>query len=239
MSGPVEDAKRNLERKPDGSNPEPPYKKHANTDEEEVTPKWAMQLMTKVDGMELKLTGVKESVDSAVVMAAEAKENVKKLEVEVTARVREVKEDIGRETKDRKEWQASMEEKIAAAEYKDAVEVKPTDPEIQNKINQIEKQLAGWSTSTPGASTGTSTIVWGGFDKDGDGAAEIEWVESSVEQLGLVAPASTYFWGEKFKCMLFFKCQKASKACKALDALSKIKLEYGSKEVRCKLDAPY
>ena len=149
-----------------------------------------------------------------------------------------MKEDIGRETKDRKEWQVSMEEKIAAAEYKDAVEVKPTDPEIQNKINQIEKQLAGWSTSTPGASTGPSTIVWGGFDKDGDGAAEIEWVESSVEQLGLVAPASTYFKGEKFEGMLFCKFQKASEACKALDALSKIKLKYGSKEVRCKLDAP-
>lgn len=50
MSGPVEDVKRNLERKPDGSNPEPPYKKQANTEEdEEVTSKWAMQLMTKID----------------------------------------------------------------------------------------------------------------------------------------------------------------------------------------------
>lgn len=88
--------------------------------------------------MESKLTSVKESVDSAVVMAAEAKESVKKLEVEVTAHVRDVKEDIGRETKDRKEWQVSMEEKIAAAEYKDAVEVSRQIPRFKIRSNKLK-----------------------------------------------------------------------------------------------------
>ena len=68
------------------------------------------------------------------------------------------------------------------------------------------------------------------FDKDGDGAAEIEWVESSVKQLGLVAPTSTYFKGEKFKGMLFCKFQKGEDASTALDALNKIELIYGSKK---------
>ena len=119
------------------------------------------------------------------------------------------------------------------------MEDKQTDPEIQNKINEIEKKLAGWNSSPPGATTGPSTIVLGGFDKDGDGTAEIEWVESSIKELGLVAPTSTYFKGEKFKGILFCKFQKAEEASKALDALNKIRLNYGSKDVRCKPDASF
>ena len=49
-------------------------------------------LMTKIHGMDLKLTGMRESVSNAVVMATEAKEIAKKKQEEVTAHVREVDE---------------------------------------------------------------------------------------------------------------------------------------------------
>ena len=83
--------------------------------------------------------GITTKVDDAVQAANDAKEHAKK----VGARIRT-------ETKHRELWQAGMEERFAAIEFVEpAAEVKPTDPEIQRKLTEIEERLAGMSAVDP------------------------------------------------------------------------------------------
>jgi hypothetical protein len=169
MSGTGEAAKRTLEKNREGSNPESPQKKQAGAEEDAaVVPvddaaviekskveKMFEIMMKKMGDVEAKMDGVTSKVDDAVKMSEEANEGVKKVKEEVKA----VRDDIDKEKRERKEWQSFIEEKVAAAEYMDpATEVRPPDPIVQNKINEIEKKLANMKVLDPWASAAAANI---------------------------------------------------------------------------------
>jgi hypothetical protein len=96
-----------------------------------------------MDNVEAKMDGVTTKVDEAFQAAKEATEGVKKVEAMVEE-----------EKKNREVWQAGLEERLSAVEFAESAEdVKPSDPEIDKKLKDIEKKLEGMSTTDP----------WGGW----------------------------------------------------------------------------
>ena len=95
----------------------------------------------KVDNIETKVDSMATKVDGAVQAANEAKEGVKQVEAQMEV-----------EKNNRETWQAGMEERFTAIEFAEpAEEARPVDPEIQKKLADIEKKLAGMSASDPWA----------------------------------------------------------------------------------------
>ena len=125
-------------------------------------------MMKKMDNVETKVDGVKSKVDEAVTMATEAKVAVANVE----AAVKTVKADIDKDKTERKEWQAGMEERFAAIEFKDSSEdTRPTEPDIQEKLKEIEVKIAGMSSMDPWAAGWKSTGPTSHGKAGGGGAA--------------------------------------------------------------------
>ena len=65
------------------------------------------------------------------------------------------------------------------------MDVKLANHVIQNKIKDFEKKLAGWSTLTAGATTGSYTIVVGGLaDANTEGEA-MAWADAQLGEHGI------------------------------------------------------
>lgn len=137
----AEAAKRNLERKPEGSNPESPDKQRARTEDE--TPAWAKKMLAKMDGMEskfdgmdAKVDGMAATVDGTVKAATEAKESVKKVEAAVEALqgdMGNLKVEIEKEKKERSAWWIKKKESGGGQGSSSTAEAA-----IQAKIQSIE-----------------------------------------------------------------------------------------------------
>ena len=115
MSSPIDAAKRALEKKPGGSDPESPHKKRAG-DEDKDMKQMMKQMMGMMGNMETKIDGVTTKVDDAVQIAKEAKDSVKLVEVKIMAVQGEV-DSMTQELKDSQKkmdtWKASIEVNIA------------------------------------------------------------------------------------------------------------------------------
>ena len=114
----------------------------------------------------------------------EAKEGVEKVDAELKA----VKDDIDKEKLKRKIWQTAIEEKIAAAEFKDPVE--DVTPVFQKKISSIEKELADIKkapTITVGADEQT-TAIFGGLGAAGGIKEAGEWLQANLGKFGISMP---------------------------------------------------
>ena len=126
-------AKRILERKPEGSNPDSPRKQRARTEQEPPL----MHLMQKMTDVEGKVDNMAEKVDGAIKMATEAKEDAKQVKITVET----LREEQGR--KGQVEWQTMIEGKVAAVEFKDTMPEEPVqDQMVHDKIKEIESKLA-------------------------------------------------------------------------------------------------
>ena len=97
MASPIDAAKRALERKPGGNDPESPHKKQAGDEENDMKQmmKQMMGMMgkmetkmdgvpTKMDDFEAKVDGMTVKVDCAVKEALAAKEGVRSIEAKAT-----------------------------------------------------------------------------------------------------------------------------------------------------------
>ena len=72
MSDQSEAAKRTLESKPGGSNPEPPGKKQAPNVDMEGAPGWVRQLVKNMDSLEANVDGAESKVDGMIAMVDNA-----------------------------------------------------------------------------------------------------------------------------------------------------------------------
>ena len=105
-------------------------------------------MMKKMDTVESKVDGMVSKVDGAVQAAKDAKDGVQQVEAKIVT----LHTEFEAEKNSRETWQAGMEERFSAFEFKEPAEdVKPADPEVKKKIDDIEKKLAGMSTSDPWA----------------------------------------------------------------------------------------
>jgi hypothetical protein len=105
-------------------------------------------MMKKMDTVESTVDGMASKVDGAVHAAMDAKDGVQKMEVKIVT----LQTEIEAERKSRETWPAGMEERFSAVEFaKPSEDVKPTDPEVDKKLKDIEKKLAGMNASDPWA----------------------------------------------------------------------------------------
>ena len=238
-------AKRTLESKPGGSNPEPPEKKQTPNVDMEGAPGWVRQLMkkmdnveAKVDGVESKVDGMSAKVDNAVQAATKASEDVKDIEMKVG----------GLQTKMNamEAWRSDIEEKVAAAEFKDPLQdVSETEAKMNKKLKDIEADIAKMkgpmanNFSDQKDNDGMArTAVFGGFGGDGGGQREIDWLTTKLKEMNMDPAETPYFKGDTFKGLLFAKFRDAEMATKAIDMINKNKLKHGENDIRCKPDAP-
>ena len=144
---------RKLGRKADGSNPGSPDKHKAKKEDDQ--PGWVKELLKKMDNVETKMDGVTKNVENAVQAAKEAKEGLQQVETKIVTLQTEVatsKALVETEKKNRETWQAGMEERFSAIEFAEPAEdAKPSDPEMAEKLKDIEKKLAGMSIPDPWA----------------------------------------------------------------------------------------
>ena len=170
MATGVVDAKvRQLERKAEGSNAEAPERKVQKPEEEAPTGmeeekkqeeegkqgveamfKSMMDMMknvtTEAAGMKSEVGDVKAAVKKATATAQEAVETAQRTE----GKIADIKTDIETDKKSRDLWQAGIEERLNGSEFVESAEdLKPADPEIQKKIADIEKKIAGMSGTDP------------------------------------------------------------------------------------------
>ena len=193
MATGVVDAKvRQLERKAEGSNAEAPERKVQKPEEEAPTGmeeekkqeeegkqgveamfKSMMDMMknvtTEVAGMKSEVGDVKAAVKKATATAQEAVETAQRTE----GKIADIKTDIETDKKSRDLWQAGIEERLNGSEFVESAEdLKPADPEIQKKIADIEKKIAGmsgtdpWTTYKTPAGGGSGQAVVGNKDQE-------------------------------------------------------------------------
>jgi len=238
MSDQSEAAKRSLEVKPGGSNPESPHKKQTQDVDMEGAPGWVRQLMKKMDnveakveGVETKVDGMSAKVDEAVQAATKASEDVKDIEMKVDGlqtKVNYMEADLKEQGVKKEEWIAwrtGVEEKIAATEFKEPME--ELTPDVKQKLDDIEKQLAGMKSKTkPHAEDRVVTMVVGGVGTNGDGDQAMDWLGSQIQAIQIRSPEDIYFKGDDFKGMLFCKFDQPEAAEKAIKELSKRKPEF-------------
>ena len=226
---------RRSKLKAEGSNPEAPDKHRQKTEDPggDGAPAWALKLMTKVDNVGDKVDEIKVKVDEAVKTAQEAKDGVKLINVKVG----KFEGEIDNMKKNMEEWKAEVNEKINHNEFKEAVEVDGVqkDQEMESKIKEIDKKLAGVSTMGPQEKEVHEGGPWW-LAESGDEDEAMEWIDSQLKSYWIGAPYGTYFKGDTFKGMLFCKFDRIATAEKAIKELNKRKPEF---KARCEVFKPW
>jgi hypothetical protein len=230
---------RNLERKPEGSNPDSPDKQRAR--KEDDTPGWAKTLIQKVDDVGKKVDDITSKVDDAVKIAREAKDGVKLIDVKVG----KFQGEIDNMKKDMEEWKSAADEKIAQNEFKEAAEESNADAgsvsdqwrkEIDKKIFDIQnKYIKPLMTDDD-----ERTIVITGLGGEHE---EGEATERFASQLNKLQPEQSsdvdiWFKGDTYKGVLFCKLDGSMSTTKAISELNKSKPKFQGAEVRFKKEAP-
>ena len=82
------------------------------------------------------------------------------------------------------------------------------------------------------------TLVFGGFCRESDGQAEVDWLTSKIKEMSVSIPESIYYKGDEFKGLLFAKLQDAEAASKTMDDIKKNKTKFGDKDIWYKPDSP-
>ena len=233
--------------KANGSHPESPEKKLADVDMEEA-PSWAKALMKKVDSVGDKVDEMATKVDDAVKIAKEAKDSVKLVEVNVAAfrgEMDSMKKDLNQENKERLDWQAAIDVRLTAAEFKEPMEDDMGEgSKIYDKIKQIEADVAKEKSSgikdpgTPGQCSSLSIIAGLSPTSTFDKAAE--WVGAQLTKHGVMNPIDMFIKDDIYKGRLWARFPTVDAMDAAIAMFSSKALTHeDSGKVWCNKDKPH
>ena len=80
--------------------------------------------------------------------------------------------------------------------------------------------------------------MFGGFGRESDGQAEVDWLASKINELSVSIPESIYYKGDELKGLLSANFKDAEAASKTMDDIKKNKPKFGDKEIWYKPGSP-